>query len=107
MDYISSHIADIRSLTEIADVFNYSYNYLSTLFRETTSVKLIDFYNVQRLDYAKSFVMDNQLTLEQIAEKTNFSSAFALSKAFKKHYGTSPRVYRNNQFEGKTIATRK
>ncbi len=94
MDYISSNTENIRSLNELCDVFNFSYNYISALFKKTTSVKLLDFYNMQRLNTAKTLIVENELTLEQIAEKINFSSAFALSKAFKQHYGVSPKTYR-------------
>ncbi len=94
MDYINSNIDAIHSLTELSEVFNFSYNYLSTTFKEVTSLRLIDFYNMQRLAIAEKLIMDNNLTLEEIAEKTNFSTAFSLSKAFKKYYKASPSQYR-------------
>ncbi len=94
MDYINTNINEIRSLSDLSKVFHYSYNYLSTLFKEVTSIKLIDFYNMQRLSVAEKLIVKNELTLEEIAEKTNFSSAFALSKAFKKHYKLSPSQHR-------------
>ena len=49
---------------------------------------------MQRLKIAENLITQKKLTLEEIAEKTNFSSAFALSKAFKKRYGISPERYR-------------
>ena len=94
MDYINTNINEIRSLSDLSKVFHYSYNYLSTLFKDVTSIKLIDFYNMQRLSVAEKLIVKNELTLEEIAEKTNFSSAFALSKAFKKHYKLSPSQHR-------------
>ena len=56
-----------------------------------------DFCNTPRLPNPNKpeYYSDvKKLTLEEIAEKTNFSSAFALSKAFKKRYGISPERYR-------------
>lgn len=97
MDYVTANAENIRALSELSEHFNYSYNYLSTVFKETTSLKLIDFYNMQRLKVAENLISQKNLTLEEIAEKTNFSSAFALSKAFKKRYGVSPQQYRKQE----------
>ena len=57
-------------------------------------MKLIDFYNMQRLAIAEKLILEKSLTLEEIAEKTNFSTAFSLSTAFKKYYNISPAQYR-------------
>lgn len=94
MDYVNDNIDKLNSLTELVDVFHLSYNYLTTLFKKTTSITLIDFYNMQRLNIAEKYVLENVLTLDQIAQKLNFSTAYSLSKAFKKKYKLSPKHYR-------------
>ena len=94
MDYITSNITTIHSLTELSEIFHFSYNYLSSIFKKVTSLKLIDFYNAQRLAIAEKLILENNLTLEEIAEKTNFSTAFSLSATFKKYYKVSPSQYR-------------
>lgn len=99
MDYINSNIDTLHSLTQLSEVFNFSYNYLSTIFKGVTSLRLIDFYNMQRLAIAERLILDNNFTLEEIAEKTNFSTAFSLSKAFKKYYKVSPSQYRKQNRE--------
>ena len=90
MDYISENVENLRTLTILADVFHYSYNYLSTVFKQTTDIHLVDFYNLQRLTLAKTLILENKLSLEKIAEKINYSTPFALSKAFKKQFNLSP-----------------
>lgn len=94
MDYINSNIDKLTSLTELVDVFHLSYNYLTTVFKKTTSMTLVNFYNMQRLLVAEKYILENVLTLEQIAQKLNFSTAYSLSKAFKKKYKLSPVYYR-------------
>ena len=94
MDYINSNIDKIFSLTELSDVFHLSYSYLSTVFKKTTSMTLVDFYNMQRLTIAEKYILENVLTLEQIAQKLNFATPYSLSKAFKKKFKFSPRHYR-------------
>lgn len=94
MDYINSNMGEIRSLTELADKFHLSYNYLTKVFKNTTSMTIIDFYNMRRLTIAEQYITENILTLDQIAQKLNFATPYSLSKAFKKKYNLSPTHYR-------------
>lgn len=94
MDYITSNVEKINSLTELTNVFHLSYNHLTTLFKKTTSMTLVDFYNMQRLSVAEKYILEKTLTLEQIAQKLNYSTPYTLSKAFKKRYKLSPKIYR-------------
>ena len=97
MDYINANLGSITSLKELSQKFGYSYNYLSATFKEVTSLNLIDFYNMQRLTFAKELILEKKLTLEEIAHEVNFSTAYALSRAFKKYFQLSPAQYRKNQ----------
>ena len=94
MDYINSNLFNLNSLTVLEKEFNYSYNWLSSVFKKNTSLTIIEFYNLQRLTISKDLIIKKELTLEEIADQLNFSSAFALSKAFKKQFGCSPAQYR-------------
>ena len=103
MNYINSNIETMHTLAELSKEFRFSYNYLSSVFKNTTSLNIVDFYNIQRLNLAQTLIIQNELNLEKIAMKTNYSSAFALSKAFKRQFGLSPLNYKkrylNNQTE--------
>lgn len=98
MDYISTNISTLHHLTELSEAFNFSYNYLSEVFKEVTSMKVVDFYNLQRLTFAQTLLSSGNMTLEEIAEKTNYSTPFALSKAFKRQFGVSPATYKKVAF---------
>jgi AraC-like DNA-binding protein len=50
----------------------------------------------RRLDLAGKLLRDSGLTLAAIANRTGFSSPFALSAAFKRERGTSPSQYRSD-----------
>ncbi|MGI5894920.1 MAG: helix-turn-helix transcriptional regulator [Candidatus Merdivicinus sp.] len=54
-------------------------------------------YQLQhRLDHSKELLLNTTLTVEQIALQCHFSDAFAFSKAFRLHFGLSPRQFRNS-----------
>ena len=97
MDHINANLGSINALKELSEKFGYSYNYLSATFKEVTSLNLVDFYNMQRLTYAKELILEKKLTLEEIAHEVNFSTAYALSRAFKKYFKLSPAQYRKNK----------
>lgn len=101
MDYINSNLQSISSLNELSEIFKYSYNYLSALFKKTTSLTIIEYYNMLRLDLAKSLIEEDKLNLTQIAEQLNYSTPFSLSKAFKKRFNLSPSHLRKEAKQNK------
>jgi AraC-like DNA-binding protein len=78
----------------IADKLNISPSYLSKLFKNQKNISLLDYLYQVRLSYAKRFLRETNLTVEEIASKTGFISNSALTKAFKKYEGITPGSYR-------------
>ena len=58
-----------------------------------TDMPPIDFLINYRLKRAAEKILDNKLTLSEIAEQTGFSSYSYFSKSFKKHFGVNPKEY--------------
>ncbi len=97
MNYIDNNIYSIQSLSELSSVMGYSYGYMSTVFKKTTNNTISNYYLDKRLNAAKQLILDNKLTVGEIAEMLNYTSAYSFSKAFTKHFGVSPRNYRNKK----------
>lgn len=97
MNYIDTHIYSIKNLSELSIITDYSYGYLSNIFKRTTNDTLLNYYQKRRLETARLLILENRLKINEIAEMLNYSSAYALSKAFSKYYGISPRNYRNSE----------
>lgn len=93
MNYIDTNVTEIKSLEELSEVFGYSYKYLSTLFKKTTSGTLSDYFKAKKLDLAAKSVADGKLKFGEIAEMLGYSSVYSFSKAFSEHFGMSPRAY--------------
>ena len=94
MDYINNELYNITNLSDLSKVFKYSYNHLSSLFKKTTSIAIIEYYNMLRLDAAKTLLEEGNLSLTQIAEKLNYATPYSLSKAFKNRFKISPREHK-------------
>ena len=96
MIYIDEHLFSIKSLTEVAEVMNYNYSYLSSLFKKNTGEGLMDYYRKRRLDAASRLLLEKGRNVTEIAEMLNYSSAYAFSRAFKAEYGVSPNQYKKS-----------
>lgn len=94
MNYIDTHIYTLKNLSELCDATDYSYGYLSALFKRITSETLRDYYNKKRTDAARLLLKENRLSVTEISETLGYSSLYAFSKAFKNRFGLSPRLYR-------------
>lgn len=90
MNYIDTNVYDIENLQSLAAVTGYNYNYLSTLFKKTTSINLRDYFLSRKLEVADMLFKEGKLSVCRIAEKLGYSSGAALSKAYKKKYGRPP-----------------
>ena len=94
MNYINTHIYVISGLKELSEYFGYNYGYLSGVFHKTTGQTLMEYYTVCRLKSATILIKENALNFAEIAELLNYSSVYAFSRAFKNHFGISPKAYK-------------
>ena len=93
MNYIDTHIFTMKNLDELSQATDYSYGYLSALFKSTTSTTLSAYFQEKKLDTARTLLAEHGRSVTEISEMLNYSSVYAFSKAFRSHYGISPRVY--------------
>ena len=94
MNYIDTHIFDIKSLSEISNYFNYNYSYLTNLFKKNTGVTIIDYYNNKRFEIARLLINEGKLNLSEISLKLNYSSLYTFSRAYKQKYGVPPKTHK-------------
>lgn len=94
MNYIDSHIFDIKNLSEIANTLGYNYCYLSSLFRKTTGNTIKNYFADKKMAVAAGLLSGNKRSVSVIAKNLNYSGVYAFSKAFKAHFGVSPVKYR-------------
>ncbi|GEM_PF-2621093 len=64
------------------------------VFMKTTGISPKSYYDSLRLNRALTWLRDTDMKLADIASRLNYSSAFHLSRAFKKRFGRPPTEYR-------------
>ncbi len=97
IDYVSVHYAENISLGSIARALGYSYSYLSHGFGRMFSLSFSSYLNLYRIDRAEYLLLNTNLSVTEIAEKTGFSSIRNFNYVFRNVYGTSPREYRKER----------
>lgn len=98
--YIAEHLHERIALTDLAETFHVSPNYLSQLFKKYMEVGINEYISQQKISASKEMLKQPDLKIYEVAEQFGFESAFYYSKVFKKVTGISPKDFRNHINEG-------
>lgn len=91
LSYVNEHIGDYNlSLTTLADSFGLSGGYCSMFFKEQIGMTFSDFLMRARSERARELILENRLSIAEIASTVGYSSSTAFGRAFKKYYGINP-----------------
>ena len=85
------------SLTMVADTFQISVPYLSSLFKASAGVNFSNYVEDVRIEKAKGLLKNTSLSVGEIAVATGYSSTNSFSRAFRRVTGDSASEYRKNQ----------
>lgn len=94
-DYIKKHYREKIYLDNIASSLGISDSYLSRLFKKETGICIQDYVVQIRLERAVNLLLYSNESIPRIAEYVNFPSQSYFGKVFKKEYGVTPRIYRD------------
>lgn len=97
-EYVKKYYMNEISISQIAENFQITPNYLSTIFHQTTNKKFIDYLTEVRLENAKKFLIQNKTaSIKDIAVMCGYNSPRYFSELFQKQIGVTPSVYRKNK----------
>ncbi len=94
LDWLIDHLDEPHSLQRLARRAKMSPRTLSRRFRAQIGTTPAKWLTQARLRKAQQLLETSELSIEQIAEATGYSSAAILRERFGKSIGTSPRAYR-------------
>lgn len=89
------------SLDVIADRLHYNPNYLSNVFKKETGEKFGDFVQNHRLEVAKKWLKETNLSVKEIAERLQYRNPQNFIRFFKKKESITPGEYRKNICESR------
>jgi AraC family transcriptional regulator len=94
IDFIESHLAEDIALEDLASVAGSSRFHFSRAFREATGFPPYRFLIHRRIDAAKTLLLQDTLTIAQVAEQCGFNSQSQFSAMFRRVFGSSPARFR-------------
>ncbi|MGO3182068.1 MAG: helix-turn-helix domain-containing protein [Aequorivita sp.] len=95
MIYTDEEAHRYKTSTYLSEKLNYSYNYLSVVFSQTTLGSIENFVILKKIDFAKTLIIEGKLTFAEVALKLNYSSSAHLSTQFKRTTGLTPTDFQN------------
>lgn len=94
-DYIDRHYMEDIKIDELADRFYFSKEYLTKLFRNQYGSPIYEYVLQVRMNHAKEYLRDPQISIHEISERMGYSNANYFGKAFKRRYGMTPSEFRD------------
>lgn len=92
--HIDAHYGEDLSLERMAAQFFISRFQISRLFKRQYGVNYQEYVMRVRMEAAASMLRGSRLRLYEVSEQVGFEQASHFSSAFKRHFGQSPREYR-------------
>jgi two-component system response regulator YesN len=97
VEYIHRHYHRDISLNDIAEQFNYSPSYISTLFKNHTGDNFRDYLNNVRVKKAKEIISGERgVKIQDLALRVGCNNANTFIRMFKRYEGISPGQYAQN-----------
>lgn len=84
---------NLKSSVYLSNKLGHSYGYLSNLFSEVTYTSVENFIILQRIEQAKTLMINTDLSLTEIAFRLQYSSVAHLSTQFKNTTGITPTTF--------------
>lgn len=85
-----------HKLTNYAQKYNYSYDYLGRIFKQVTTSSFSTYVINVRLDKAKLLLRKKHMTIKEIALLLGYSDVSFFNKQFKKFINITPSQYRTS-----------
>jgi AraC-like DNA-binding protein len=96
---MTKRVREKLSSDDLAGILGLSEEYFIRLFRHHLGMSPFQYFTRLKIEAASAVLVDNQLTISDVAYRFGFENPFHFTKVFKKCTGLSPREYRKIFFE--------
>jgi YesN/AraC family two-component response regulator len=94
LDYVKSHFNTRLLLSELAEQFSFSKNYICFLFKKYTHTTFSNYITHIKIEKAKQLLEHTDMPLQLIAQETGFMDVYYFGRVFKITSGIPPHRYR-------------
>lgn len=93
--YMKEHAYEQLTLSVVAEALHVNKAYLCDMFKKETGINMSSYINNLKVAEAKKLLLETQLSVNDIAEKLNYSSSKYFIEKFTKSTGITPAKFRN------------
>jgi transcriptional regulator GlxA family with amidase domain len=99
LEYIRSNLKQDLRREALAKAANLSPSRFDTLFKSLLGMAPMAYVHGLRLQEAQRLLLNSDLSVKAIADAVGHEDPFHFSRSFKRHYGTSPQLFRQQAKE--------
>lgn len=99
LSYINRHLGDELNSITLSDIAGLSSYHFRKIFKDITGENIGSYVRRLRLENIAYRLLSSKDTVRCIAEESYYQDKHSFSKAFRKHFGVSPSVYRKRHRE--------
>lgn len=93
IEYLNNNLTKKLSLHDVSNHVGYSVSHISTIFKKSMNVSLINYYIRLKITYAQTLIAEGKMRLKEISEYLCFDSVQYFSTQFKQITGVTPSQY--------------
>lgn len=94
LNYINHHFTENLTLDFVVDYAHMSKATFCRIFKNETGNTFLQYLNSHRVAYAHSLLLESDMSIQSISEKTGFSSILHFERVFKNIHGITPSAIR-------------
>lgn len=98
-EYISAHIREKLSLSQLAGQAGYTEYYFSHKFKNEVGCSVADYIKREKIAQAKLLLSGTRMSIQEISDELSFGSRSYFSSSFQKDTGLSPSEYREQNLK--------
>lgn len=98
-DYISAHIKENLSISQLAKQAGYKEYYFSHKFKDEVGCSVSDYIKRGKIRQAKLLLSGTKMSIQEISDELSFGSRSYFSSSFQKETGFSPSEYRQQNIK--------
>ena len=93
VDYLEAHLGSRVTIQQICRDNLVGRSQLQKIFQEKSSLGIIEYFTIMKINAAKQMIRTNRLNFTQISEQLGYTSIHYFSRQFKKTTGMTPSEY--------------
>lgn len=96
---LTGHLTEPPGLVDLAHRVGTNERRLTQIFRQQVGMTAYEYLQQLRLERGRGLLRDSELQVQLIADRVGYRNATDFTRAFRRHFGVTPRQYRQGRLD--------